>query len=143
MKLISMTDFVLEQMNEVMLDGTGTVCARLGNYAKFLKQPLKFIMFFAYDVNGQIIFEHNLSDSLYERQQIEKVLFSFPKGVHYPVDGSMDINYINSTKTETLFYYNEDLGYWKLTPFWEDKPIEHLIGLNIDLTPNAIKQLGL
>lgn len=138
MKLISMTDFVLKHKHMIISNSDKYI--RIAKYANFLKQPLKFIMFFAYDVNGQIIFEHNLSDSLYDRQQIEKVLFSFPEGVHHIVDNSMDINYINSTNTETLFYYNEDLGYWKLTPYWEDKTIEHLIGLNIELTTNATKQ---
>lgn len=53
-KLVSMTDFVLEQMENVMLDGTGSVCARIGNYANFLKQPLKLEMFVPCDDEGNV-----------------------------------------------------------------------------------------
>lgn len=53
MKLISMTDFVLENAKQPYVEGTKY--KDLVNYAKFLKQPLNLGMFFPCDENGNII----------------------------------------------------------------------------------------
>ena len=53
MKLISMTDFVLENAKQPYVEGTKY--KDLVNYAKFLKQPLKLEMFVPCDEDGNII----------------------------------------------------------------------------------------
>lgn len=50
MKLISMTDFVLEQREKMLQPNSANIShytTIMGNYAKFLKQPLKLEMFVA------------------------------------------------------------------------------------------------
>lgn len=55
MKLISMTDFVLEQGNPNNTDSQFT--DKVIAYAKFLKQPLKLWMFVPCDENGNFLEE--------------------------------------------------------------------------------------
>ena len=99
MKLISMTDFVLEQtknFNAVVYDDLETasinLIERIENYANFLNQPLKLEMFVPCNENGNVLeepkrwkdylqypdsFDGNKEwDELYDYQQAkEKVLF--------------------------------------------------------------------
>lgn len=95
MKLIKMTDFVLEQMNEVMLDGTGAVCARIGNYANFLNRPLELGMFFPCDDDR--LFSHKPSESdhsngvcphesYYYEQAMKRVLFKHEYSLEFIED---------------------------------------------------------
>lgn len=58
MKLISMTDFVLEQrklLNKYINHDKGILFERCASYANFLKQPLELWMFVPYDENGNIL----------------------------------------------------------------------------------------
>ena len=52
MKLISMTDFVLQNQGKVLNSELGVLAC---NYAKFLKQPLKLEMFVTCDENGNVL----------------------------------------------------------------------------------------
>lgn len=143
MKLISMTDFVLEQMKEVTLDGTGVVCARIGNYANFLKQPLTLAMFVPCDLEGNVLEEpHNLGlintyptgdvimDKSFEKaieyqQAKERVLF---EGCFLNFKGEV---IVKETEFQTLKYADSN---------WT---IEDLTQFDLTLTQSAIKQIGL
>lgn len=118
MKLIKMTDFVLEQMNEVMLDGTGAVCARIGNYANFLNRPLELGMFFPCDENGKTL-SNNVSDENYF-------------GIHI----------YNEAKERVLFIHDCSKNYIiDIIPYLGT--IEKVISLDLTLTESAKKQIGL
>lgn len=54
MKLISMTDYVLEQKDKVLNSELGIIAY---NYAQFLKQPLELWMFVPCDENGNVLEE--------------------------------------------------------------------------------------
>lgn len=58
-KLISMTDFVLKQIEQFKKDGAPQRIQYLGNYANFLKQTLKLEMFVPCDDDGNILEELN------------------------------------------------------------------------------------
>ena len=81
MKLISMTDFVLEQINKA--HDYKSFTERVENYAKFLKQPLKLEMF-----TTETIFEDISIDSYnkifcggYVGEIIKDKLFSTKKTI--------------------------------------------------------------
>ena len=129
MKLISMTDFVLEQKEKLKNSEQGfniekydfiiNVC----NYAKFLKQPLEQWMFAPCDENGNILLDGvNWNKKFYQKAQ-ERVLFEGfkVKGDFWLSNGEL--------------YIDEE--------FCENKTIEDLIDFDVTLTPNALKQLGL
>lgn len=155
MKLIGMTDFVLEQMNEVTLDGTGVVCARMGNYANFLKQPLTLDMFVPTDEAGNVLEEPKgekccagitndcdcRGELLYDLEEVEKyqqakerVLFEF--------DGDLSL-----IRNVTNFYIIEDKNgvYLRVLKNKTKTTIESLLKFSVEitLTETAIKQLGL
>jgi hypothetical protein len=70
MKLLSMTDFVLEcrlkmennAQNHVIFSTSGNL-SKIFNYASFLKQPLKLEMFIPCDEDGNVLEEPNIDNS--------------------------------------------------------------------------------
>jgi hypothetical protein len=134
MKLISMTDFVLQQTkdnNKQRLNKYSEIVC----YAKFLKQPLKLEMFVPCDEDGNVLeepdqefeltfWDYSTKMSKYEQAK-EKVLFE-------------EFEVCNRTTKIDCVVYNEDHITLKLL---KDKTIEYLINRNITLTPNAIKRI--
>ena len=59
MKLISMTDFVLETFNNTL---TKDFQAKVYNYANFLKMPLKLSMFVVLDKQGKTLTKPKVED---------------------------------------------------------------------------------
>lgn len=132
MKLISMTDFVLEQSKKIMNCELTHLEShhQIVDYANFLKQPLKLEMFVPCDEVGNLLEEplqehytdcteeQNAKDWLYNlekyKQAKEKVLF---KGIDL----------------DTAKYHCER----------NDRTIEYFTSFNVELTPNAIKQIRL
>ena len=120
-RLKSMVDFVLENAKQPYVEGTKY--KDLVNYAKFLKQPLKLEMFvpcidgvpFNYSLHG------NKED--FEKAK-EKVLFE-----------GFEFNGKYVKYSEDWLYLDEEIC--------EAETIEFLITYNINLTPNAIKEIGL
>ena len=164
MKLISMTDFVLEQNEKIKKEKYGiesyysTIQVSI-NYANFLKQPLKLEMFVPLDDGGNILeepifFEPNneneignyqiLIDEYYEARA--KVLFE-----------GFDLNQKDFSKLENIFcltkecfqitFFTKEKGCFmdnlKTNKTYEIKTIEDLIEYDLQLTENAIKQIGL
>lgn len=130
-KLISMTDFVLEQ--KLMLNIQGyekKFISNVSNYANFLKQPLELEMFVPVDEEGNVFEEPietvggvELYSEKYQNAK-EKVLF---EGCVY--DDEMEV--VRSDNGTDLFYIPESSIY----------TIETLMERELQLTESAIKQL--
>lgn len=128
-KLISMTDFVLEQQKEHL----SLRDFNIKNYAKFLKQPLELWMFVPCDEDGNVLElptkENSLNTIDHEskmmdyREAKERCLF---EGFSY--DG---------------FKYVERLNYCINIKNIERMTIEELVKRNLQLTKTALKQIGL
>ena len=137
MKLISMTDFVLEQKEKLKNSEQGfniekydfiiNVC----NYAKFLKQPLEQWMFAPCDENGNILLDGvNWNKKFYQKAQ-ERVLFEGFK--------------VKKNDRWTTFFYKKEFftSFTSFSYIFKNKTIEDLIDFDVTLTQTAIKQLGL
>ena len=141
MKLISMTDFVLENAKQPYVEGTKY--KDLVNYAKFLKQPLKLEMFVPCDEEGNVLevptnYEMRLlnmmteyNDEVYTYYQAKaKVLF---EGIEFRTNGGVKFLTI---KEDTFAFFDFNVKFKNLT-------IEYLIQYDLQLTENAVKQIGI
>lgn len=123
MKLISMTDFVLEQVELYKHDKIGVFdfALRIKNYANFIKQPLTIGMFVKFNKESDLLFK-----GLYKRQFTS---FSSDKVINYYVTKNFqDINIIEIRDSVYKIFFNN---------------IEELIYFDLELTELAIKQIGL
>lgn len=163
MKLISMTDFVLEQSESIESDmlGYGEFIDKVVKYAKFLKQPLTLGMFIPCDEDDNVLIEplhykewckkslnvpYCLDLSKYEQyqQSKESVLF---EGFELSQKNLLKHNWCK------IFFLKHKNGntYFEVTDFTKEelpekevKTIEDLIIVfNLALTLLAIKQIGL
>ena len=139
-KLISMTDFVLEQKETYTLDYPQimwyqyeiTKLNKIRNYANLLKQPLELWMFVPCDDNGNIKKEPlkrdyntvNINNSYFKEYQQAKERCLFEGFV------IKDCLLINKKNIIVINYLS-------------DKTIEHIVNNEIELTETAIKQIGL
>ena len=134
MKLISMTDFVLEQSKRIMnveithLESHNQIV----NYANFLKQPLKLEMFVPCDDNGNVLEDiighgmiHNYSEKLKQYEQAkDKVLFD---GFDIYSNGDLHNAFVTFESSRLEIMNVENL----ITDFQ----------YSFYLTPNAIKRI--
>ena len=134
MKLISMTDFVLEQFHQLPelpkeQHMTKAYMSCL-NYAQFLKQPLTLGMFVPCDEVGNVLVSF---EDRYEESK-ERVLFEFFEVIH-----------IDKVRI-TIQHEFQQLDYNRIRERFEHyNTIEDLTGCHLDLTltPQGIKQIGL
>lgn len=156
MKLLSMTDFVIE--NENMVKQTESEMSKdlfkLAQYAHFLKQPLEKWMFVPCDENGNVLKGKPLSPATnsewirWENEEFEfykardKVLFEnfrFVESHKIGIDYNLDY---------FVFPYGENrLGLTKkqegFRTWFQLFTIEDLIQCNLELSKNAIEYLQL
>ena len=152
-----MTSFVLKQNYTTTLDISQidfydkelSILEKIRNYAKFLKQPLKLEMFVTCDDEGNFFEEPKIEDYfddgfnfefnqthfkdvvLKEYQIAEtKVLF---EGIEFRKNGG--VNFL-TIKEDTFAFFDFNVKFKNLT-------IEDLIQYNLQLTENAVKQIGL
>ena len=165
MKLISMTDFVLNQkqsesFNEKTFINEALISLeKIRNYANFLRQPLELEMLIPCDEDGDILDEPEdyevrlpnmmteYNDEVYRYKQAkEKVLFE-----------GFDLNQKDLSKLENIFCLTKE--YFQITFFTKEKgcfidnlktnktceikTIEDLIEYDLQITESAIKQIGL
>ena len=162
MRLVSMTDFVIEYAPKFNPFGTDEQILCLDYihiYAKFLKQPLKLEMFVPCDEGGNVLKEpifHEpnneneignyqiLIDEYYEAKA--KVLFE-----------EFNLNQKDFSKLESIFcltkecfqitFFTKEKGCFmdnlKTNKTYEIKTIEDLIQFELELTESALKQIGL
>lgn len=122
MKLISMTDFVLEQTKSLYEENPSKLIHNLYNYAEFLKQPLKLEMFVS-DDESKVLFEgFNIISTEYNLIGLEsKDIF-----INYNKEGNFFL--LDSWNGDRVFIKIECLCNY----------IENTIS-TINLTPNATK----
>lgn len=163
MKLISMTDFVLQvvqtpNVNEAICwEQTESRLQKIYQYSLFLKQPLKLEMFVPCDPDGNVLEkpeEHfptgnnNLEEQIFIKQKQyqqakQKVLFNgFKSTARFKVSSGLeDMSFLcfNNGNTQVL-----------VTDFTQEEPktetcytIEDLIKFKLLITESAIKQLAL
>ena len=138
MKLISMTSFVLQRDITDIKQRDSIV-----KYANFLKLPLKLEMFVPCDEEGDILeeptnYENRLlnmmteyNDEVYTYYQAKaKVLFEV---IEFRKNGG--VNFL-TIKEDTFAFFDFNVKFKNLT-------IEDLIQYNLQLTENAVKQIGL
>lgn len=114
MKLISMTDFVLEQY-ELSRNPTHFE-ENAFNYAQFLKQPLELWMFVPCDEDGNVLEEPSLLD---ERYYLLLMAYEQAK--------------------ERCLFEKSEYSEFLITIMYTT--IDEIVNLNLKLTPTAIKQL--
>jgi len=139
MKLISMVDFVLADKY------AGSPINMNKQYANFLKQPLELWMFVPCDDDGNVLEEIKpYQDNYFKYQQAkERCLFD-----GFEFTESQKFSTVNKIKN-SVHWYTKDRLY--LTTKKEDGyhsyfqlfTIEDLIQCDIQLTPTALKQIGL
>jgi hypothetical protein len=134
-KLISMTDFVLEQKkiwsgNEFEFEELGKDCV---NYANFLKTPLKLEMFIACDDEGNVLEE----PEFYYKQENLKHL----NGMELLIaeETNKRVSEYKKAKEKVLFegFDLQTANFW----LYAQETIEDLIYYDLQLTKNAIKKL--
>lgn len=134
MKLISMTDFVLEEGNPSNTDEQFT--NKVMAYANFIKQPLELWMFVPCDEDGNVLEESGMFKLLGD------------------IDGDLEQQKHQQAKERCLFegfecqkQGKEILVTFDKNPVWvnwnNSKIIENLVYLKPQLTQTTIKQLGL
>lgn len=128
MKLINMTDFVLRETNSPTT--LAESFQRCVTYANFLKQPLKLEMFVPVDEEGNFM-EEPLQEhytDCNEEQNAKDWLYNLEK--------------YEQAKEKVLFE-GIDLDTAKYHCERNVRTIEYFTSFNVELTPNAIKQLAL
>ena len=141
MKLISMTSFVLQRDITDIKQRDSIV-----KYANFLKQPLKLEMFVPIDQNGNILEEPKMIEKQLGFEEVEidydyaevevykkakeKVLF---EGIEFRKNGG--VNFL-TIKEDTFAFFDFNVKFKNLT-------IEYLIQYDLQLTENAVKQIGI
>lgn len=125
MKLISMTDFVLEQLE--IKQSSFEFRHAIRSYANFLKQPLKLEMFVTINEHGNIISE------MYNGKVDDK-----------NKTFAQLVNEYQIAKEKVLFEYHNDFKHWDESDV-ENSTIEDLTtdDLTYFLNESTIKKLGL
>ena len=130
MKLMSMTDFVLRETNSPTT--LAESFQRCVTYANFLKQPLKLEMFVPCDEDG---------NTLQEPEEFKEWI----KSDHY-FNASESVTHqcrMYKKALEKVLFKGFDLSTAKYHCDRNDRTIEYFTSFEVELTPNAIKQLGL
>lgn len=164
MKLISMTDYVLEKVNADIPCDRGNILNSIANYANFLKQPLELCMFVPCNEDGNVLKEPTMDlirkrpltsegwDSIYYRmkeeyqQAKERVLF---EGFEYT--DSQKYSMINKIELSVSPYglKDEKLQITKIKDngnfhTWLSLTnVESLVECNLTLTQSAIEKYNL
>ncbi len=144
MKLISMTDFVLEQAEKCSIhDRSGHFHILMRDYANFLKQRLELWMFVPCDKEGRVIKcleniveyyvegeqgKYFLQDEQYKKAK-ERVLFENIKTVHLDQADDYEVT------VELIKGYGFEIDL--------NGTVEEVIFAALELTPTALKQIGL
>lgn len=113
MKLISMTDFVLEQKYTTTLDISQVdfydkelnILSKIRNYARFLKKPLTLGMFVPCDEDGSVLEEPKTFNEKYQLAK-ERVLFKNCKLEHIKSDLFFKMDYDEIKIGEGSIKYN-------------------------------------
>ena len=142
MKLISTTDFVIQKEKEYQFRDDCEFAYIVRKYANFLKQPLKLEMFVPCDEYGNFLeepcdYKYWIKDDengAYEGQN-EYMCIKYQQAKEKVLFEGFEFNGKYVKYSEDWLYLDEEIC--------EAETIEFLITYNINLTPNAIKEIGL
>jgi hypothetical protein len=151
-KLMSMTDFLLEQSQNLhnnqkhrnfnlgMLDFVTNSL----KYARLLKQPLELWMFVPCDDDGTVLEEKNFNKVSWElndyyQQAKERCLFDGFEIIKQNFSGK-DYRLVRNKDTY-VFFYDKIKNKWEQVNDY--KTIESLVFYNLTITATALKQIGL
>jgi len=164
MKLISMTDFVLEQENKYnTFNPKGRECElqkrynNIFHYANFLKQPLELWMFIPCDEDGNVLKEPDSNKFTMDNVQsfnifIEQLSYYQQAKERCLFDGFLfSVNKLIGDFQEILILPFSDRNLqFHITDFTKEKPkskkiiiVEDLIDYDLQLTKTAEKLIGL
>jgi len=154
-KLISMTDYVLEQKRPTASEDLNEadyyyqeceVLQNICNYANFLKQPLELWMFVPCDENGNILEEPNHLDYKLKNQFNELVFTSQAKQNKY----HSDFDKYQQAKDKVLFEFKDfefegvSDGVWYFLPKNKDlEPFGIIEGANVEYLIKAFDDVDL
>jgi hypothetical protein len=132
MKLIGMTDFVLEQIKKLKSSEINILQFRnsIENYAKFLKQPLELWMFVPCAVDGEVLEKPQKFD-----------FFLKHKYQSYDIRTGYKLDEYLKAKERCLFDFHIKNAHHEI--LFHNDTIEDLVGNGFILTPTAIKKIGL
>jgi hypothetical protein len=133
-KLISMTDFVLEQDTNWSYKNT---IVSIRDYANFLKQPLELWMFVPCDEDGNVLEEPK--DEGQTLVRLEKDFKEYQQAKERCLFEGFEL------KGENELFYNltHDLCYSVFLSKNNKRTMQDLINSDFKLTPTALKQIGL
>ena len=153
MKLTSMTDYILEHPATFDYE---FLCSKHFDYAEFLKRPLELGMFVPCDENGKPYpsleyCKGSLNDTMYSAIQWKNFIeIDYPKAQEKVLFKNVELIYADRTSASqepmsesfSLRIDGKQISYWKSKPkYWigfEDKTIEDLTTLNLELTGNHL-----
>lgn len=167
-KLIPLSDFVLEQENELEnilterlpILKTTSALSKIIDYAKFLKQPLTLGMFVPTDEDGNVLKQPipvsfgkcvNKRKRLYEPIYVNEDIDVFEKAMaHVLFDGFQERFFDQDDIIESVLYFKNCYvgikykgGQMQLNDFAKDDMIEDLVEHSLNLTPSALEAIGI
>lgn len=140
MKLISMTDFVLQQLE--IKQSTSEFKEVVKKYATFLKKTLTISMFVPCDENGNILEKPNYYSAFLNHYYLDKPgLIDYESCQAYKQAENNVL--FNGFEMHDILFFNDDLGIAYNVEEIEHWDIEILatIHTNIELTKSAINQI--
>lgn len=153
-KLISMTDFVLENTTDILDYGYNANEVKTNKYANFLKQPLMIGMFVPCDLDGNVLTKNTMSEDTCEddcdhyncvKEMNQCISYQEAKSrVFFDVYDIKEhhaphLIQIWHDKEKYLFSYNISSKLFSTTA----NTIEDLVKNNLVLTESAKKQIGI
>ena len=132
MKLIPMTDYVIEQIHK--RESIGQCWLSVTKYAQFLKQPIKLEMFLPCDKDGNILQEP--TDQYNTPQYYEAEMFEYQNAQEKVIFKNVNRRRLYSEGTFALDVSGKQIAHYKSKPnYWVgmDKNIEDLCGMELEL----------
>ena len=129
-KLISMTDFVLDQ-HQKCISSTNTTY----NYAEFLKLPLTLAMFVPCDLDGNYL-EEPTDQVLYK-------MSNWYEAKNRIVFEGFEVDYDTIIRNKDIRLWFTEGKIFLNNTYTELRNIEDLIKYDLELTPTALKRIGI
>jgi len=148
-KLIPLLDYVLEVINSDIPCNRGKMLDDIGNYAKFLSQPLKLSMFVPCDSNGNLLEEPRMEfyDSmtgwnfLEDARNYQDKLEAYNKSKSNVLFEGFEVTY-KGIMLITLEIDVFSISFHENTAEDTYKTIEDLSKYGLTLTENAVKTIN-
>ncbi|WP_288447886.1 hypothetical protein [uncultured Chryseobacterium sp.] len=152
MKLIPLSDFVLEQLE--IQQSTSEFKEVVRNYTHFLKQPLTLGMFVPIEEEGNVLkpcgcISDCCKDQFEYENAKEKVLFAnavtIDESPYKMTERLMiDLNHPASFRIYNKFTFNDGIVESQFLPNFSKNPtVEYLVDYGLELTPSALEAIGI